>query len=370
VLHHRARKVDRLVEAIVGVPVEHEIGRERNIEDRYVWNTPAADATLNLGSPALETRSGARALSRTVSTTADTLAAYLNDQIDLTPQWKLVAGMRGERFKVSSDLVKFALPAGFPGDTTLESTPKSETMFNPRAGVIYQPSDTQSYYLSYGTSSNPSAETVAQSASTAALDAEKNRSIEAGAKLDLFAGRLAFNAAIFHVEKTNARFRDGVNTAVQVLGGKIRVDGFELGITGNVTPAWQVFGGYTFLDGKILKSSDVGSGADAGIAAEGKRSPNTPRHNATLWTTARVAPGWEVGGGLLYSSSRTLNNYATALIDGYTRIDATLAYLQKSYELRINLQNLTDHIYFEGSSAGRATPVRGRSVLASVVYRF
>jgi len=79
---------------------------------------------------------------------------------------------------------------------------------------------------------------------------------------------------------------------------------------------------------------------------------------------------WEVGGGLLYSSSRTVNNSATAAIDGYTRFDATLAYLQKSFEFRFNLQNLTDRKYFEGSNAGRATPVRGRTLLASALYRF
>ena len=64
------------------------------------------------------------------------------------------------------------------------------------------------------------------------------------------------------------------------------------------------------------------------------------------------------GGGVLYSSDRWLNNYETAKVDGYTRVDATVAWLQPSYELRLNLQNLNDREYFEGSSAGRATPVR------------
>ena len=347
-----------------------EIAREENREDRYVWNTTASNATVNLGNPVHGPRTGSRARSRSVSTDADTLAAYVNDQIDLNPQWKVVAGVRGERFEVSSDLVKHPLPSGFPADTTASSPPKSETMFSPRAGVIYQSSKARSYYVSYGTSFNPSAENVSQSTSTAALDAEKNRSIEAGAKFELLDGDLSASGALFRVEKTNARFRDGTNSAVQMLGGKIRVDGIEVGLTGNITPAWQVFGGYTLLDGKIVKSTDIGSGADAGIAAEGKRAPNTPRHNATIWTTARVAPEWEVGGGLLYSSSRTLNNYGTAVIGGYTRLDATLAYLQKSFELRLNLLNLGDREYFEGSSAGRATPVRGRTVLLTGIYRF
>jgi catecholate siderophore receptor len=38
--------------------------------------------------------------------------------------------------------------------------------------------------------------------------------------------------------------------------------------------------------------------------------------------------------------------------------------------VRLNLLNLTDEHYFEASSGGRATPVRGRTALATVSYRF
>lgn len=346
-----------------------EIGREENREDRYVWNTAAADASINLGAPVNGTRQGSRALSRTVATTADTLAAYVNDQIDIGRRWKLVGGVRGERFRARSELVKHALPSGFPADTTAASSPKSETVWTPRAGVLFQPGEAQSWYLSYGTSFNPSAEAVTSSASTAQLDAEKNRSVEVGVKWDVLDGDLALTAALFRTDKTNARMRDGTG-AVTVTAGRVRVQGLELSASGRITPSWQVFGGYTHLDGRILESPEVGTGADAGIAAQGKRTANTPRHTATVWTTVRVAPRWELGGGLLVSSARTLNNYETAAVDGYARLDATVAYLRRDVEVRLNLQNLTDRLYFEGSSAGRATPVHGRTALASVVYRF
>lgn len=346
-----------------------EIGRDEYGEDRYVWNTSVTDASINLGNPVNGTRQGTRALSRTVETTADTLATYVNDQIDLSKQWKLVGGMRWDRYKASTDLRKFTLPAGFPADTTALPAPKTDTMLSPRAGVIYQPSDMQSYYTSYGTSFNPSAETVTQSSNTASLDPEKNFSYEIGGKWDLLQGDLTLNGALFRIDKTNARARDGLGS-VQVLGGKVRVNGMELGIAGRVTPAWQVFGGYTFLDGKITSSPELGTGVDAGIPAQGKTYPNTPRHTATLWTTYRVTPDWEAGGGALYSSKRYVNNYETAQIDGYTRFDATVAYLQKEYDVRLNLQNLTDAKYFETGSAGRATPVTGRAAIVTLAYRF
>ena len=40
---------------------------------------------------------------------------------------------------------------------------------------------------------------------------------------------------------------------------------------------------------------------------------------------------------MVYSADRYVNNFESALIDGYTRFDATLAYKQKNYDLRLNL---------------------------------
>jgi catecholate siderophore receptor len=349
-----------------------EVGRDSYREDRYVWNTTAAQAAINLANPNNGTRQGTRSLSRTVETSADTIAVYINDEIDLNKQWKLVGGLRWDRFKAASTLNKLTLPAGYPVDTTIASVPKTDTMLNPRAGIIYQPNETQSYYLSYGTSSNPSAEAVTQTASTASLDPEKSRSIEAGTKLDFMDGALSLNSAVFHVEKNNVRTTNAL-TGIVTLDGDVRVQGIELGVVGRITSAWQILAGYTLLDGKVLKSKDrSGSGTAASpyVYAEGKTLQNTPRHSASAWSTYSFSSEWEAGGGLVYSSQRNVNNFEDAVLDGYTRFDATLAYKQKSYDVRLNLQNLGDKKYFETASGGRATPVKGRSAIITLTYRF
>ncbi|MEQ1813663.1 MAG: TonB-dependent siderophore receptor [Candidatus Nitrotoga sp.] len=353
-----------------------EVGRDEYHEDRFIWNTTTANRNINLGNPVNGTRQGVRALSRTIETSANTLAAYTNDQIDLNKQWKLVGGLRWDRFSVSTDLKKYTLPTvtpAFPADTTMLAAPQSNTMLSHRAGIIYQPNDTQSYYISTGTSFNPSGEAVTQSVTTTAVNGdkvppEKNRSLETGAKLDLLDGNLSFNTALFHVEKTAARTADA--TGVVTLNGDVRVQGLELGVVGRFTPAWQVLAGYTLLHGKVLKSNDLGRNADLGIPSEGKTLQNTPRHSASLWSTYSFLRDWDVGGGLVYSSKRYVNNFETAEVDGYTRYDATLAYKQKRYDFRVNLQNLTDEKYFETANAGRAVPVKGRSAIVSITYRF
>jgi catecholate siderophore receptor len=281
----------------------------------------------------------------------------------------VVGGLRWDRFKIGTTLALETLPAGFPADTSVAIAPHSDSMLSQRAGVIFQPTETQSYYLSYGTSFNPSGETVTQSASTAALDPEKNRSIELGAKYDLLDGNLSLNGALFNVEKTNARTTDPI-TRLTSLDGDVRVRGVELGVVGRITPAWQVLAGYTLLDGEVVESKDVGTGFDAGIASKGKTLQNTPRHNASLWSTYSFLQNWEAGGGLVYSSKRYVNNFESAVVDGYTRVDASLAFKQPAYDIRVNLQNATDKKYYEVASGGRATPVKGRTVLVTVAYRF
>jgi catecholate siderophore receptor len=352
--------------------VGFEIGKDNYEESRYIWNTTAAQASINLGSPVNGTRQGSRVLSRIVKTSADSYAVYVNDQIDLNKEWKVVAGLRWDSFKVDTNLQKSVLPAGFTADTTKAVEPKTDRMFNPRAGLLYQPTETQTYYVSYGTSFNPSAETVTQSSSTAKLDPEKNRSLEVGTKLDFLEGDLSFNSALFQVQKANARSTDPLTGAVN-LDGDVRVRGLELGIVGRITPQWQVLAGYTFLDGKVLRSKDrSGSGTVASpyVFAEGKTLQNTPRHSASAWTTYSFLGDWEAGGGVVYSAKRNLNNYEDAVTDGYTRLDATVAYKQAAYDIRVNLQNLTDKVYFETASGGRATPVKGRGLIVTGAYRF
>ena len=71
-----------------------------------------------------------------------------------------------------------------------------------------------------------------------------------------------------------------------------------------------------------------------------------------------------------YRASLETKREETAVVDGYTRFDATIAYLQKKYDIRLNLQNLSDKKYFETASAGRAVPATGRTAIVTVAYRF
>ena len=295
-------------------------------------------------------------------TGATTIAAYANDTLELSKQWKLVGGLRWDRYRAGiSNSINSANTAG---NTVVPSASQTVNFTSVRAGAIYQPSDTQSYYASYGTSFNPSLEQLTVTTGQQNLDPEKNRSVEVGAKWDLLDGNLSLNSALFRIEKTNARTQ--VASGVYQLDGDVRVNGVEIGVAGRITPKWQVFGGYTWLNAEIVQAAAFEN-------TQGRVPANTPKSSATLWTSYKLTPAWETGGGATYLSNRYANNTNTSAIGSYLRWDAMLAYHQPKYDLRLNLLNLSnrrDYVAAIASDGGRAVPEIGRAALLTGTYRF
>lgn len=294
-----------------------------------------------------------RTLGTAQESTGDSTAFFVNDQIDLNEQLKLVLGVRQDRFELDFE-ERLA-------DGTVREFDSSNDMTSLRAGVIFQPTTTQSYYVSYGTSFNPSAEASTLNAQNQNVDPEKNISYEIGGKWEVLNETLSLTAAIFEVEKTDARTRVA-NTDEYVLDGNQLVRGFELGAVGQITDAWQVIAGYSNLDGEYVKALEPG--------VEGNDLTNTPEDSFSFWTGYKFASVWEIGGGAVYTADRYLNNTNKVKLDSYTRYDATLAYAPKGYSVRLNLMNLTDEEYYEVASAGRATPAEKRGAIVTGTYEF
>jgi catecholate siderophore receptor len=291
---------------------------------------------------------------------ANTLASYVNDTMELTPQFKLAAGLRYDKYIAS---ISNSVNSGnTPGNKALASADQTVNFTSVRLGGIWQPSTAQSYYLSYGTSFNPSLEQLTGTAGQQGLAPETNRSYELGGKWDV-ADNLALNSALFQIQKQNARSQ--VSTGVYELDGSVRVNGVRAGATGRITKKWQIASSYTYLDAQITSASALDGSA-------GKVPANTPKHTLTVWNTYEVAPHWELGGGPIYMSQRFANNTNTVQVGGYTRWDATLAYTQPKYDIRLNLFNLTNKMYFDAlvpSNGGRAVPGSGRTAMLSLSYR-
>lgn len=286
------------------------------------------------------------------SSGATSLAGYLNDTVSLGQHWKVIGGVRWDRFQ--AHIGNTVSAPGYADQTN--------TFTSVRAGAIYQPTDTQSYYVSYGTSFNPSLEALTVTNNTQTLAPEHTKSYEIGGKWDLLGDNLSVTSALFQEEKDNARTQ--VSATEYSLAGDIRVRGYQGTVTGVITPQWQVYGAYTYMDAQILKAAD---------GTRGKTPANTPRNTLTFWTTYKPAPHWEIGGGPSYMSSRYAANTNYVQVGGYTRWDAMIAYRRKQWDAQLNLLNLTNKFYYDTliqSDGGRSVPGIGRTLLATVDYRF
>ena len=291
---------------------------------------------------------------------ADAEGVYFNDTMSLTPQIKLVGGLRYDTFaaSISNSINKL----NTPGATAFAALDQTVGFTSVRAGAIWQPTKAQSYYFSYSTSFDPSLEQLTSTTGlTQPLPPETNVAYEVGGKWTVL-DHLELTAAAFQITQDNSRSQNSDNT--YTANGNIRVRGARFGVSGWLTRRWQVYGGYTYLDGDIIKAIAPGT--------LGEVPSNTPAHTATLWTTYDIGPRWQVGGGATYMSQRFLNNTDLVSVPAYTRLDATLAYRQPHYEVRLNLFNLADERYYDSliqSDGGRAVPGTGRTIMLSFSYR-
>ncbi|MFN7781260.1 MAG: TonB-dependent receptor [Lysobacterales bacterium] len=295
------------------------------------------------------------ALSTYSKTATDTRALYLQDNLKLSEQWRLLAGLRHDQFeaRVSNELTGAVLE-------------REDDMTAYTLGAVYQPSEKAAWYANASNAFNPSAETFGLSESSAQLDPEETRNLEVGFKYTPLGDRLLVDVALFSLDKFNARDVDPGNTAVQTLDGRQRSRGVELGISGAITEAWHVFGGVALMDPEIIESNQTNSG----VAIEGNRPANAPRRSASLWSVYEFGGGFELGGGAFHVGERFANTGNTLAVPAYTRWDAYAGYRTKRWRVALNAYNLADTEYFEFAHPVFLTPGEGRSWRLSFSYAF
>lgn len=289
-------------------------------------------------------------------------AFYAFDTMKLGEKWELGGGARWDRVDVT------ALTVPVSGAPTRAG--RLDEVVSGRASLLFKPRENGSVYASFGTSFNPSSEslTLANTVNTtnpANVGPEKSESWELGTKWDVLDKKLALGAALFVTDKLNARTEDPANAGdFIVLEGRQRAQGVELNAAGELTDKWSLFGGYTFLDARVMSSKNPGE--------VGAPLANAPRHTASLWTTYDVVEDVEVGLGSQYVGSRYTAATATRrYVEGYLLFDAMASYkANKNLTLRLNAYNLADKRYASSLSGGHFIPGAGRTVQGTASVNF
>jgi catecholate siderophore receptor len=346
---------------VAGVEVTEE--SNENIR-RLDSNGPAMD----LFDPVLVSRPDSPFNGTRARIDLDTLAFYLFDTIELGDQWRVVGGLRWDR--VETRVRGFDDNNVAPGFVTDLS--RTDEKLSGNAALVFKPTPASSLYVAYGTSFEPgSASEVVQLAggnnnppvtpASFFVDPETSWAIEAGGKIDLLDDALNLSGAVFQITRGNAR-TPGLNPGdpAVVLDGEQRVRGFEVQLVGRVTPRWNVFAGYTYLDGKVTKSNRA--------FEVGQRLDQTPEHSLSSWTSYAITDRLLLGGGVQHVSSRTSDirqtNAANIVITApaYTVFDAFAEYkLDDRFGLRLNVYNVADEVYFASFGSAQSIPAPARS---------
>ena len=249
---------------------------------------------------------------------------YIQDQIDVTDNFKVLLGGRLDNFDITVRDIK---------NGTSESREDEE--FSPRAGLIYKPQENISLYVSYAESFLPrSGEQFKKlDANAARLDPDVYESTEVGVKWDIRPG-LSFTASYFDSEQTIATRDSDTGENSEIVG--LQVDGIELELKGQVTEKLSLAIGYSDLDGETAK---------------GGEPREIPEYTASLWATYEVSDRFGIGLGITSQGESNIKNDKPGLIlPDYTRVDFAAYYdVADDLSIQLNVENVTDELYFPHS---------------------
>jgi catecholate siderophore receptor len=334
-----------------------ELGRQQTDNFR---NTGYFDGGTSLSLPYSSPRTSVAASFRQSATDADNhvragvAAAYIQDQVELSRHLQLVAGLRLDRFDLAYDNHR-------NGDRLA----RADGLLSPRAGVVVKPVTDLSLYGSYTVSHLPSSGDQFSSLTvvTEQLEPERFDNYELGVKWEARPG-LAVTSALYRLDRTNTRSTDPNDPTRIVQTGRQRTTGVELGLSGRVTSAWQVAGGYAYQDARVTSATAA--------ARAGARVAQVPRHSFSLWNHVQIRPRVAAALGILYRGDVYAAIDNTVTLPAYTRIDVAAYYsLSRALRLQANVENALDRRYWSNADGNtNITPGFGRTLRVALAAAF
>ena len=300
-------------------------------------------------------------ISRNQDTNISSRAFYLQDQIEITPKWQVIAGLRRDIFDTD-----------YTNKIDNNNVDITDAFWSPRAGLIFKPTNNTSLYTSYSLSYAPRAGDQlngfrGNENQPELFEPEKFINKEVGVKWDVHPD-LSFTAAAYILERENL-----IGADPDIAGNTVLIDGqetkgLELSLAGSVTDKWSVIAAYTYQDGAITKAQ----GAPGAITiAKGSELAETPDHTYSLWNKYEVNSIWSlalgvIGRSSMYAAIPQAGN--STLLPGYTRYDAAVfAKLSENTDLQMNIENLTNKEYAINSHNNNnivpGAPMSGRATL-------
>ena len=299
--------------------------------------------------------------------TARSIGAYVQDEIELTEQWRLLAGLRFDAVWLEEDTSFFFNTGGMPAQGEVDES-FDDTALLPRIGIVYRPIEDLSVYASYAETYRPPTTGGLTDINGEQIDPEESKSYEVGIKLDTLDGKLTGTLAVFRADKENVLESDPINFLRQVNLGKVRSQGVEFDLSGEVFDNLSVGVSYAYIDAAIRGDGNPN-------LPNGTRLRNVPKHAASLQAAYRFSEGLFEGlrlfGGIVYEDEKRTDTSATVRTElpSYVRFDVGASYdLTDDIRTTFQIRNLTDETYYT-SAAGQNNVAVGEPFSATLGVR-
>lgn len=283
-------------------------------------------------------------------TTVRQTGFYLQDQIKWRNRWIMTLGARYDR---SNSSISSRL------DQTRTSI--AENKATKRVGLNYVAENGWAPYVSYAESFAPTATLDAETKQP--FKPETGRQYETGIRYEPPGRKTRYSAAIFDLRRRNYITYDDNFQPRQT--GEVLVRGVELEATTEILPRLNLAASYSYTPKAEITASSTASEIGKPLIA-------VPRSVGALWADYRFGNGLKVGlGGRFTGSNHGALDAAPAKVPSSTVFDAMIGYDYESWNLALNVRNLTDKDYFANcdqySTCYYGDP---RRVTATATYRW
>lgn len=264
---------------------------------------------------------------------------YIQDQIEITENFKVRFGGRYDDFAQDIDL-------------RLNNTNpnKSYTKFSPMAGLVFEPTQSVSFYASYGKGFRPNSGVGFDGQP---FEPEVSKSYEVGAKFVTPDGRITSTLSLYKMEKTNVLSTDPINAGFSKPVGGADSKGVEFDLNAKLPAGFELFLTYAYTDaGWATNVLDPNFGAPI---RKGDPLINIPKHqgNALLFKTFAIGNHEAMlGAGVNHVGRRLGETATTFFLPSYTiaKVLGSVT-INEQFKLSANVDNLFDKKYYASSYA-------------------
>jgi len=185
---------------------------------------------------------------------------FLQDQIHLAEDWRLLLGVRHDRFHQTID-----------NRRTGARSSQSQSKTTPRVGLTWLLSPSVSVYALASESFRPN---TGSSFTGATFAPEEGRAREVGIKYESVDKRYGGTLSIFDIDKKNVLTNDPVNAGFSLAAGEARSRGLEGDVSGQLTAKLRITANYAYTNAEITNDNNA--------ALVGARLLNVPKHSGSI----------------------------------------------------------------------------------------